>query len=165
MSVKEFCLVPRSQVETRLPAYQPRTQVQPALAPQQTNTLQHVSSTPVKDDPALDETIKILLRPTEHEYADGILSYLRKHPLIRWDSSGNMMSPIRDVNIIDIIRYWVNTNANFDASKIPDLRMMIKLVDLPKSYIRNPKARARLFKGGGHPPSKVKPGKIRWEPY
>lgn len=187
MTVKEYCLVPRSQIEPTRPP-----QVKATLSPPQPvrekrpeNVTGVITKSEV-DTNTLDDTMKIILRPTEYQYADGILSYLRKHPLIRWDSNGNMMSPIRDVNIFDIIRYWVTKNSTFDSNKIPDLRMMVKLVSLPESFIKNPKARGKLLKGGslvslpesfiknpkamgkllkgGNLSSKAK-RKIRWHPY
>ena len=158
MSVKEFCLVPRSLAETSLP---PKLQVKATSHQELKETPQNVSEASPKSeaDTTLDENLKIILKPMEYHYAHLMLSFLRKHPLIRWDSSGNMLSPIRDVNIVDIIRYWLNRNNNFDSSKIPDLRMLVKLVNLPPSFVKNPKAKAQLFKGG------VKKKNIRWDPY
>ena len=156
MSVKEFCLVPRALAEATLKS---SLQVKPTSHQEFKKTPQNVSEILPKSeaDTTLDESLKIILKPTEYHYADLMLAFLRKHPLVRWDSSGNMLSPIRNVNIVDIIRYWLNRNNNFDSNKISDLRMMVKLIDLPPSFIKNPKAKAQLFKGGKK--------KIKWDPY
>ena len=156
MPVKEFCLVPRALAEATL---QRKLQVNPTSQQELKKTPENALGVLPKSeaDTALDEALKIILKPTEYHYANLMLPLLRKHPLIRWDSSGNMLSPIRGVNIVDIIRYWLNRNNNIDSNKIPDLRMMVKLIDLPPSFIKNPKAKAQLFKGGKK--------KIKWDPY
>ena len=136
MPVKEYCLIPKAEYEINKSSssHQPNLHASAIVTPQP-----RVEATIVEDNSSLEDTVKILLNPKDYQYAEGILSFLRKHPLIRWDKSGNMLSPIRDVNIIDIIRYWVNRNAIFDPDKISDLRMMVKLVDIPDSFI-NPLA-------------------------
>lgn len=83
-----------------------------------------------------------------------------------------MISPIHGVNIFDIICYWLTRNSGYDPTKINDLRMFVKLVSLPESFIKNPKAKAKPFKRG-RPPSTVKGGrgvskvkhKLAWDPY
>lgn len=155
MSIKEFCLVPRSDIEAKRNPYQPIPQVS---LPHERKTSQNESS--------IDDAINILLKPTDLQYADGIISYLRKQPIVRWDSSGSILSPVRGMKLVDVIRYLVTPNGTFDSSKIPDLRMMLKLVDLPKAYVRNNKAKIHLYKDETLPSTKVKQKeKIKWDPY
>ena len=164
MSIKEFCLVPRSDVEKKRISHHFTSQVKVTPRKQQQNSQNVMGDplTPVVDN-SIENAMKILLTQEQQQYADGIISYLRKHPIIRWDNSGNILSLISGVNLFDSIRYWANRNSNFDSTKIPDLRMMVKLIGLPETYIKNPKARKELFKGG-RLSTKVKP-KIKWDPY
>ena len=159
MSIKEFCLVPRSDVERKRSSHHlsPQVKVTPRI-----HNAEGDSVTP-EVDTSVENAMKILLTPAEQQYAHGIISYLRKHPIMRWDNNGDLLSPITGVNLFDIIRYWVNKNSSFDKRKIPDLRMMVKLIGLPETYIKNGRARKQLFEGGTLP-SKVKP-RIKWEPY
>ena len=165
MPVKEFCLVPRSQLETKQTPHRTKSQVETKLSSFHRKSPQNALGEALipEVDTTFDDTAKILVNNADRQYADGILSFLRKHPLIRWDSSGNMMSPITGVNIFDIIRFWVTRNSSFDSEKIEDLKMLVKLTGLPKSYIKNPKAKKVLFKGGNSP-LKVKQN-IKWDPY
>lgn len=157
MPIKEFCLVPRSEVEAKKkrPISLPETKIA------QQNVKKESLTSEV--DTSIEDAVKILFKPSVQQYVDGIISYLRKHPIIRWDDTGNIVTPIQGVNLFDIIHFWVTQNSNFDSSKIPDLRMMVKLIGLPKTYVKNTKARKQLFTGGNLQ-SNFK-SRFRWEPY
>lgn len=107
------------------------------------------------------------LKSNDYDYGKGILSFLRKKPLVKWDREGKITYPVRDINIIDAIKYFVTTNSTFDANKIPDLRLVVRLGGIPESFIKNARARKKLFdnsKGGGKKKNKKK-RKMLWEPY
>lgn len=157
--VKEYCLIPKSRMDKHFNT--------PLTSPTFRQGLQQpgekVLSEP-KYDSTVDDLMRMSLKAGDYEYGKTILSFLRKKPLVKWDRSGELTYPIRDINIVEAIKYFVTIHGAFDSDKIGDLRLLVRVTGLPESLMRNPRAKKNLFpvnRGG----KKKKTKKIKWVPY
>ena len=71
MSVKEFCLVPRSHLEAKQASHQGRSQLETKLFSFQRKSPQKVLGEPLRPevDTTFDDTSKILLPTADRQYA------------------------------------------------------------------------------------------------
>lgn len=162
MVVKEYCLIPKSKLDKH--EYF-KTPSPPHPSPPQ--RIEKPDERVLKEaeyDTSVDDSLKMALRPSDYEYGKGILSFLRKKPLVKWDREGQFTYPVRDINIVEAIRYWVTKNSTFDPNKIGDLRLLVRVGGLPESFIKNSRAKSKLFSKGGQKTIKKKK-KINWIPY
>lgn len=160
MVVKEYCLIPKSKVDK----HDYFKNLPPTAPHKALDKIDAVTLSKPEHDSTVDDLMKMTLKPSDYDYGKGILSFLRKKPLVKWDREGQITYPVRDINIIDAIKYFVTKNSTFDTNKIADLRLVVRLGGVPESFIKNMRARHKLFdnhKGG----AKKQKRKIMWEPY
>lgn len=101
--------------------------------------------------PPLDNRIDARMKATQRDYVKAFLSLMKHTPGIMWDTTGNLLSPITNFNIIDILQTLSDTNSKlgFKADDVPFIKMLLHNTNLDPSFIRNTKAKRQLFGGGG----------------
>ena len=100
-----------------------------------------------------------------------MLSFIKSAPGVSWDSNGNLLEPIRNFNIIDILQKMSSPSdkIGFEKLDVPFIKMLLHSVGLDSSFIRNSAAKRQLFGGGGGGvggnPSKARARKVSWVGY
>lgn len=105
----------------------------------------------IDSKPAIDNRIDVRMKAAQRDYAKAFLALMKHTPGITWDTNGNLLSPINNFNVIDILQTLsdVNSKLGFKADDIPFIKMLFHNTNLDPSFIRNNKARKQLFGGGG----------------
>ena len=117
--------------------------------------------------PNLDNLINISAKAaTTKEYIKSFLALLKNTPEISWDSSGNLLEPFRNYNIINILKTLSNAGdkKGFQTEDVPLIRMILHSASMDPSFIRNNKAKKQLM-GGSKPPLFAQARNVQWERY
>ena len=118
--------------------------------------------------PNLDNLVNISAKAaTSKEYIKSFLSLLRNTPEISWDASGNLLTPFRNYNIINILKTLSNVGdkkKGLEEKDVPFIRMILHRANLDPSFIRNSKAKKQLM-GGAKLLPLAQAQKMRWERY
>lgn len=104
----------------------------------------------IDSKPAIDNRIDVRMKATQRDYAKAFLALMKHTPGITWDTNENLLSPINNFNVTDILQTCdVNSKLGFKADDIPFIKMLFHNTNLDLSFIRDNKARKQLFGGGG----------------
>ena len=90
--------------------------------------------------PDLTNILDIVFDVKYREYAKSILKHLAG--IIKYDSNGNILDPITGINIIDVIRFFITNSADRHIKE--KIRVLLNMIKIPPSYIRNALARRYL---------------------
>ena len=124
--------------------------------------------------PSLLDKVGIFIKPSVQEYAKSMLDYLKsRSDTVSWDEYGNLLSPIRGLNILEIIRALGVQGSKISELDKQKLKIFLASISLPASYIRNTLFK-KLSLGGTiittiHPTPlkrcKKENKKYKWHPY
>lgn len=97
------------------------------------------------EKPNLEALINLSISPASREAAKALLTFFDKKEHIRWDSKGQLISPIDNYNVIDIIKTLLQSKANIKKSDIPFYRLILNEAGIVPELIKNMKLRQQLF--------------------
>lgn len=101
--------------------------------------------------PTIDHAIDVRIKGVpDRQYVKAMLSLMRNTPGVSWDINGNLYEPIRNFNIIDILKTLSDgkDKKGFSADDVPFIKMLFHSANLDSSFVRSNKAKKQLFGGG-----------------
>lgn len=121
--------------------------------------------------PSLNHLIDVKIsKESQKDYIKSMLYMMSRSPGVSWDTSGNLLEPIRNFNIINILKTLGDGSdrTGFPKNDIPLIRMLLHSVD--PSFIRSNKVKKQLLLGGSKfsfsPPSSFAQAQRKsWEKY
>ena len=117
--------------------------------------------------PNLDHLINIKATVNTREYLRSFLSLLKSTPGISWDSRGNLLEPLRNFNIIIILKTLSDAGdkKGFEKEDIPIIRMILYSANIDPSFIRSNKTKKELMGWSKVTPLLAHAQKLAWEKY
>ena len=111
-------------------------------------------------NPALYHLPLLTLAQSKAPYAYEILEYLKQSDQIQWDDEGNLFPPFDGLNVVDFIKILNDGRRYARDENSAKYELLIKMLNLPPSFIRNTKLREQMSGGGSRlPPQwKIKKG-------
>ena len=99
--------------------------------------------------PSLDHLVNLTATATQKDYMRSMLSLLRNTAAVAWDSEGNLIEPVRNFNVIDILKTLSNASDRHGFSKadLPFIKLFLRAAGVNSSLIRSVKARKQLMGG------------------
>ena len=151
---------PKSHINTQLPTYThkapPLLKLQPVNGPSTNNPT---------TKPDLSQVIPLYTTQSNENYLKTLLTQFIKIPHITWDSSGNLISPIQSINILKLLRSFINKNGRLPAEDVGPARVLLNLTQINPEHIKNGIVRKQIY-GGGSRSSRTKQEKNPvWIPY
>ena len=178
MSVREYCLVPKTLADEII--HHKQNEVKNRFMREEE---EDINKTPLRNpqfsiqrqqQPSLLDKVGIFISLSRQEYARSMLEYLKsKSDIVSWDEYGNLLSPIKGLNILEIIRVLGTQGSKISTSDKQKVKIFLDSISLPSSYIKNTSFK-KLSLGGTiittmQPTSlkhcKKKNKKCKWIPY
>lgn len=120
-----------------------------------------------KPNPSLSHLIDLSFPVTSRNNALALLKVFERIPTMEWKENGDLIYPLNDYNIIDIIRTMVNTKTKVDTAYLDDYRYLVSVLNIPVELIRNNSIK-QYISDKTVPPSNRKKGgytKVSWLAY
>ena len=127
----------------------------------------------VNKQPPLENLIRVHVKPIHRDYVTSMLKLIGSVRGVTWSKDGDLISPVTGLNIVKILNTFSQYREALPASEIPSVKLLLKLVDISKDFIKNPVARKQLFPPTAlpppppppppppHPPPRARPTKRR----
>lgn len=99
--------------------------------------------------PSLDHVVNIRAKASHADYIKSMISLMRSTPGISWDSNGNLLEPVRNLNIVEILKTLGNTTSRWGLLKkdVPMIKMLLHTASVDPSHIHNLKVKRQLAGG------------------
>ena len=147
--IKEYLLIPRSRAES-------------LLSSNNDNDKRSITSTspppPARKKkvkvgkPSLRHLLHLYTPPSIRDYTESLLTMFENAPGVEWDTSGNLISPVRGENILEIISVLgmpKSSSYRNHRIDIPGLKLLLDTANIPPKFLKNASLKAKLNKGGG----------------
>ena len=101
--------------------------------------------------PSLDGVLTIVLKPAHLPAAKEIMKRVSNIPELSWDSLGNFNPPLQNLNAVEFLKFILSYNMKWSKpDSIADMVLLMKMGNIPSSFIINPSAKSLLApKSGG----------------
>ena len=121
--------------------------------------------------PSLADIAPAYFTESRLPYVNSVLRYMQKSNNIQWDEEGNLYSPFKGFNILDIVKGFTGKDKVNDEY-LQDFKHLMKIVNMPASMIKNKSLVRQLHdapkikRGAGKSyPRKVSHQDMAWVPY
>ena len=139
MNVQEYCLIPKKIVNDIINKNSDEIDNSNPLnsAPVVINKKQSIFSEKILPD--LNEEISSLFTsPIEIKKAKNIYLWIKNNSHdIEISSNGDMIAPLKDINILDFLKDILSGIKNFTYDKLEKYRIFVALLNLPKEFLQN----------------------------
>ena len=123
-----------------------RSKKQVVLKPYYSHKRQYI------ENPSLDHFIDSrFVTLSEKDRAKSLLLYFKRAPDVKWDENGNLLSPLTDYNIIDIISQLIQTKTSkkgMPQHRVDAYRLLLNVAGLPKEFVQSGQVKTKLYGGG-----------------
>ena len=106
---------------------------------------------PQEPKPSLDSVLTIALKASHLPAAKELMLHIANSPVLSWDNLGNFNPPLDNLNLVEFLKFILSYNMKWTkANNIPDMMLLMKIANIPSSFINNPSAKSILLpKVGG----------------
>ena len=135
MSIQELCLIPKSIVEKLMPEKPPVTNNTSDKIQILREEKKLFSSKNHKSDLTL-EISKIFTSKNKTQKALNVYSWIINNtPDIEIGENGQLIKPLKQINIFDFIKDVYSTNKNFTKDKLDLYKIFIAWINLPSDFL------------------------------
>ena len=137
MSIQELCLIPKSIVEKLMPEKPPVTNNTSDKIQILREEKKLFSNKNHKSDLTL-EISKIFTSKNKTQKALNVYSWIINNtPDIEIGENGQLIKPLKQINIFDFIKDVYSTNKNFTKDKLDLYKIFIAWINLPSDFVDN----------------------------
>ena len=147
--IKEYLLIPRSRAESLLSSNNDNDKRSITSASPPPPALKKKKVQVGK--PSLRHLLHLYTPPSIRGYAESLLTMFENAPGVEWDTSGNLISPVRGENILEIISVLgMPKSSPYRTGRmdIPGLKLLLDTANIPPKFLKNASLKAKLNKGG-----------------
>ena len=125
--------------------------------------IQELPTQKKNNNPSLYHLPSLAFTQSKSPYAYEILEYLKQSDQIQWDEEGNLFPPFDGLNVADFVRLLNDGRRYARDENSAKYELLIKMLNLPPSFIKNVKLRERMT-GGARIPCQRKIKEVRKRP-